>query len=79
MYMANLKPDILFVQRPWRIVDNIPEALCTVVLVSDRQHEDFHFSYLQTLLEFLLLLIDYAKSEVDFICLLEVWLHSHHL
>lgn len=36
-------------------------------------------TYLKTLLEFLLLLVDYAKSEVDLIRLLKIWLHAHDL
>jgi hypothetical protein len=36
-------------------------------------------TYLQTLLEFLLLLVDNTQSEVDFIRFLKVWLHAHDL
>lgn len=36
-------------------------------------------TYLQTLVELLLLLIDYTQAEVDFIGLLEVGRHSHDL
>jgi hypothetical protein len=35
--------------------------------------------YLQALLEFLLLLVDYAESEINLVCLLEVGLHPHDL
>lgn len=34
---------------------------------------------LETLLEFLLLLVYYTKSEINFVCLFKVWLHSHDL
>jgi hypothetical protein len=36
-------------------------------------------TYLQTLIELLLLLVDYAQSEVDLIGLLEIRRHSHDL
>lgn len=36
-------------------------------------------AYLETLTELLLLLIDYAETEVDLVGLLKIWLHSHHL
>lgn len=37
------------------------------------------FEAIQTLVELLLLFINYAKTEVDFIGLLERGLHTHHL
>ena len=36
-------------------------------------------AYLETLTELLLLLINYAETEVDLVGLLKIWLHSHHL
>lgn len=36
-------------------------------------------TYLQTVLELLLLFVDYAESKVDLIGLLKVWLHAHNL
>lgn len=36
-------------------------------------------AHLKTLLKLLLLLVDYAEAEVDFVCLLKVRLHSHDL
>lgn len=39
----------------------------------------FACTYVQTLVELLLLLIYYAEAEVDLVCLLEVGLHSHDL
>jgi hypothetical protein len=39
----------------------------------------FQYTYLKTLLVFLLLLIDYTKAEIDFVGFLEVWLHAHDL
>lgn len=36
-------------------------------------------TYVQTLVELLLLFVDYAKTEVDLVGLLEVWLHTHDL
>ena len=37
------------------------------------------FTYVQTLVELLLLLVYYTQAEVDLVCLLEVWLHTHDL
>jgi hypothetical protein len=39
----------------------------------------FAYTYIQTLVELLLLLVYYAEAEVDLVCLLEVGLHSHDL
>jgi hypothetical protein len=36
-------------------------------------------THLQTLLELLLLLVDYTQPEIDLVCLFEIWLHSHDL
>jgi hypothetical protein len=36
-------------------------------------------TYVQTLVEFLLLLVNYAKTEVDLVGLLKVRLHAHDL
>lgn len=36
-------------------------------------------THFKTLLEFLLLLVNDPKSEVNFVRLLKIWLHSHHL
>jgi hypothetical protein len=36
-------------------------------------------AYLQALLILLLLFIDYTKSEVNFVCLLKIGFHPHHL
>ena len=37
------------------------------------------FTYVQTLVELLLLLVYYTQAEVDLVCLLEVGLHAHDL
>ena len=39
----------------------------------------FANTYIQTLVELLLLLVYYAEAEVDLVCLLEVGLHAHDL
>lgn len=75
--MTNLKPDIFFVQRSWRILDNVLEALLDVSQCDDALK--IGSSHLETLRKFLLLLVDYTQPEVDFIGFLEVWLHSHDL
>ena len=36
-------------------------------------------AYLQALVVFLLLLVYYSQSEIDFVGLLKIWLHPHHL
>lgn len=50
---------------------------CT--LVSRLHRKGLIGTNLETLLEFLLLFVNYSKSEIDFVCLFEVWLHSHNL
>lgn len=58
--MANLEPDILLGQRRRWGVDDVLEALETLVIL-------------------LLLLVYDSQAEVDFVGLLEVWLHLHDL
>jgi hypothetical protein len=36
-------------------------------------------TYVQALVELLLLFINYAQTEINFVGLLEVWLHAHDL
>ena len=47
--------------------------------VSTQHVRETHVAYLQALLEFLLLFVDYAESEVDLVCLFKIWLHAHDL
>jgi len=47
--------------------------------LSVKHQLSLRFSYLETLLVFLLLLVDYAETKVDFVGFFEVWLHAHHL
>jgi hypothetical protein len=74
--VTNLEPYVLLGQWTWRILNNVFKALGKSmndpVSVSNR-------TYFQTLSELLLLLVYYAETEIDFIRLLEVWLHSHDL
>lgn len=77
MNMSDLEPDVLLVQRAWRIRYNIFEALSGWSAVLPKIWE--HIAYLQALLEFRLLLVDYAQSEIDLVGFLEVWLHAHDL
>jgi hypothetical protein len=37
------------------------------------------YTYVQTLIELLLLFVNYAKAKVDFVGLLKIWLHAHDL
>lgn len=39
----------------------------------------WHCAYIQTLVKLLLLLVYYAKAEVDLVCLLEGRFHTHDL
>ena len=41
--------------------------------------DDCACTYVQTLVELLLLFVYYAETEVDLVCLLEVGLHTHDL
>lgn len=79
MDMANLKPDILFIQRPWRIVDDIAKTLHVITSAMYLRKSVAIYAYLQALLKLLLLFIDNAKSEVDLVRLFKVRLHSHNL
>lgn len=36
-------------------------------------------AYVETLVELLLLFVNYAKTEIDLVGLFEVWLHAHDL
>ena len=47
--------------------------------VRARFEDLFACTYVQTLVELLLLLVYYTQAEVDFVCLLEVGLHAHNL
>ena len=73
--MSNLEPDVFLIKGSWWIVDNVFEALNSV----SNDHSGVGDAYLKTLLKFLLLLVDYAKSEVDLVGLFEVRLHAHYL
>lgn len=47
--------------------------------ISQVQGSSSTFTYVQTLVEFLLLLVDYAEAEINFVGLLKSWLHAHDL
>jgi hypothetical protein len=79
VHVTDLEPNILLIQRSWRVVHNVSEALHTISSAISHRQSELDLAYLQALLELLLLLVDYTESEVDFICLLEVRLHSHDL
>lgn len=75
--MADLEPDVLFTEWPWRIADNVFEALSIVsVRVKSKTRSATN---LKTLLVFVLLLVYDAQAEVDLIGLLKVGLHAHDL
>jgi hypothetical protein len=76
MHMSNLEPDVLFIERPRRIGDNVFEALEQESEHSQAMRDP---TYLQTLLKLRLLLVDDAEAEVYLVRLLEVWLHTHNL
>lgn len=75
--VTDLKPDIFLREGPWRVCNDIFEALMKSASISDRPMQEI--THLQALTELLLLLVYDAKPEVDLICLLEVRLHAHHL
>jgi hypothetical protein len=77
--MTNLEPDILFSQRSRRIVDNVFETLDSLASVFKCKTLGVWETNFQTLIELLLLFIDYAKTKVDLVCLLKVRLHAHDL
>lgn len=74
--MTDLEPDVFFGERSWRIGDNVFETL-----LEDQQNRGMSskMSDLQALIVLLLLLVDDAKSKVDFVGLLEIRLHAHDL
>jgi hypothetical protein len=74
--VTDLEPDVFFCQRGWWNRNDISETLEVVNTYADSALSK---TYLKTLLVFLLLLVNYAKPEINFICLLEVGLHSHYL
>jgi hypothetical protein len=76
IHVTNLEPDVLFGQRTRRVGYNVFEALQPVSLNHRCLRVD---TYVQTLIKLLLLLVDYAETEVYLIGLLEVWLHAHNL
>lgn len=77
MDMTDLKPDIFLGQWPRRIFDYILEALGTHQQLLARSRKAS--TYLQALRVLLLLLVDYPKTKVNFVGLVKVWLHEHHL
>ena len=77
VYMTNLEPDIFFVQWSRRILDDVFETLFDISQCD--QVWNMALAHLKTLRKLLLLLVDYAQPEVDFVGFLEVGLHSHDL
>ena len=77
MDVADLEPNVFFCQRPRRVCNDVFEALeyCLATLMAVEKIE----SYLQTLVVFLLLFVNYPEAEVYLIRLFEVGLHTHHL
>ena len=76
--MANLEPNVLLGERSGRVIDDVFEALRKLAK-SKGINGVYDAPYLQTLAELLLLLVDYAQTEVDFVGLLKVGLHAHDL
>jgi hypothetical protein len=76
IYVTDLEPDVLFGKRARRVGNDVLEALCHI----STEYADFvAFTYVQTLVELLLLLIYYTEAEIDLVRLLEVRLHTHNL
>ena len=78
MDMANLKPDVLFVEWTRRIRDDVLETL-PKGSVQKQTAVIPYVTHLQALLKLLLLLVYYSKPEIYFIRFFEVGLHSHDL
>jgi hypothetical protein len=79
MNVANLEPNVLLSKRARRVVDDIFEALkhSQQGLNSNR---GFNMDpYIQTVAELLLLLVNYAQAEVNFVGLFKVRGHTHNL
>jgi hypothetical protein len=76
VHVTDLEPDVLLRQRTRRVSDNVFEALHVGQFRSRDIVDD---TYVQTLVELLLLLVNYAEAEVDLVSLFEAWLHAHDL
>lgn len=76
--VSNLEPDILFAQRSGRVIDNVFEAL-RVLSECAASNTATAGTNLQALLELLLLLVDYAETEVNLVGLFKSWVHAHDL
>lgn len=76
VHMTNLEPDVFFGKRSRRIGDNVFE---TLPKCQKNRAVLSRTSDLQALIVLLLLLVDNAKSKVDFVGLLEIRLHAHDL
>ena len=73
--VTNLEPDVFLIEGTWWVVHDIFETL-------RGQYQSLQYlgrTHFETLLELLLLLVDYPKPEIDFIRFLEVGLHAHDL
>lgn len=77
MNVPDLEPNVFFRERSWWYRDNIPETLHKSAAASHK--DSLRVSYLETLRVLLLLLVNYAETEINLICLFEVWLHAHDL
>jgi hypothetical protein len=76
IHVTNLEPNIFL--REWArwVGHNVLEALKRSVWIKDQSREA---TYVQALIELLLLLVNYAETEVDLVGLLKSWLHAHDL
>lgn len=83
MNVSNLEQDILFAEgrrrRRHDVFEALKRGLARAVDNNDGAKNRFAFAYLETLLISLLLFVDYAEAEVDFVGLLEMGLHRHNL
>lgn len=83
VHMADLEPDVLLGKGRWWRVDYVLEALQGKSAhhtspLACRVREELG-THLQTLAVLLLLLVNYAKPEVDFVCLVKARFHLHDL
>jgi hypothetical protein len=76
IHVTDLEPNILLGEWARWVGHNVFEALRKSVWIKDQSREE---TYVQALVELLLLLVNYAETEVDLVGLLEAWLHAHNL
>lgn len=78
MDMSDLEPDVFFRQGPWRIGNDVLEALLEQSMLAQNIREKSG-TYLKTLRILLLLLVYDSEAEVHLVRLFEFRRHAHDL